>query len=181
MKFIRYKNWLFERAVEKLSYGCLMLNTDIPDWKEKISIVDKDDVYEEDDDYGYEKEPHVTILYGFHDDKINKKDLYEEIKKLHPITVTIDTINCFINKDNDDYDVVKFVVPKIDQLKEYRKEFLKFPNTQSFPGYHPHLTIAYVKKGEAKKYEQKIKPFKVTFNKAIYSSPTYNKKFFDLK
>jgi len=179
MKFTSFKNWLFERATEKLSYGCLMLDTDIPDWKEKISIVDKDDVYEEDNDYGYEKEPHITILYGFHDDKINKKDLYEEIKKLHPITLTIDNISIF--DDDNNYDVVKFDVPVTKELKEYRKIFLKFPNTQTFNKYHPHMTICYCIKGAGHKYVKKVQPFSVTFDTAIYSSPNEDKQIFDLK
>lgn len=181
MKFKSFKNWLFERKAQSLDYGCLMLYTDIPNWKDKISIINPEDVYEKDNDYGYEKTPHVTILYGLHDDEIDKKELYEKIEELiDPITVTIDTIGYFANDDNSEYDVVKFDVPVTKELKEYRKEFMKYPNTQTFSGYHPHLTIAYVKKGEAKKYAQKVKPFKVTFKQAVYSNPNSRKKYFDL-
>ena len=179
MKFQSFKNWLLERKNENLSYGCLMLYAKVSDWNDKIRIVDKKDVYEKDDDYGYEKEPHITIVYGLHQDEIDNKELYEKIKELiRPVTVKIEKISIF---ENDEYDVVKFDVPVTDELKEYRKEFMKFPNTQKFPGYHPHMTIAYVKRGEGKKYVQKLdKPFEVTFRQAVYSNPEHKKKYFDL-
>jgi len=179
MNFQSYKNWLLERKSENLSYGCLMLYAKVPDWNDKIHIVNKEDIYEKNDDYGYEKEPHITILYGLHHDEINKEELYEKIKELIcPVTVKIENIDIF---ENDEFDVVKFNVPAINQLKEYHKEFLKFPNTQTFSGYKPHMTIAYVKKGEGKKYKQKLdKPFEVTFKKAVYSDPNEKKKHFNL-
>jgi 2'-5' RNA ligase len=179
MKFTSFKTWLFERKNDNLEYDCLMLGADIPNWNEKISIVDKDDVYETEDDYGYEKSPHVTIIYGIHPNEVDKEELYKEIKKLKPIKATIEKISFF---ECDDYDVVKFDVPVTPELKEYRKTFMKFPNTQDYDDYKPHMTISYVKKGKAKKYAQKLeKSFKVTFNKGIYSSPGCNKKYFDLK
>lgn len=177
MKFISYINWLFERKQDALEYACLMLGADMPDWKEKISIIDKEDIYEKDDDYGYEKEPHVTIVYGFHEDEVDKDKIYEEIKKLKSVNVSIDTISFF---ECDDYDVVKFEVPVTSELKTYRKTFMKFPNTQTYDKYEPHMTIAYVKKGEGKKYAQKVKRFQVKFNKAIYSTSGSDKKTFDL-
>ena len=178
MNFTSFNNWLFERKNETLEYACLMLGTDILNWKEKISIVKKEDIYIKDGDYGYEKEPHTTIIYGLHQDEINLDEIYNEIKKLKPVNVSIDTISFF---ECDEYDVVKFDVPITSELKTYRKTFMKFPNTQTYNNYVPHLTIAYVKKGEAKKYAQKIKHFSVKFDKAIYSSPNHNKKYFDLK
>ena len=55
-----------------------------------------------------------------------------------------------------------------------------FPNTQTFKDYHPHITIAYVKKGEGKKYVQKVKTFETTFNESVYSGPDGKKKKFKL-
>ena len=182
MTFTSFKNWLNERKNENLSYGCLMLYAKVPDWNKRIHIVKPEDIYEKDDDYGYEKEPHLTIVYGLHDEELDKKELYEKIQEIiRPVTVTIDTIGIFEQKNNTDYDVVKFDVPPTAQLKGYRKEFMKFPNTQSFRAYHPHMTIAYVKKGKGKMYAQKIEPFTVTFNQAVYSSPDFRKKYFELE
>lgn len=178
MKFQSLKNWLVERAAERLEYGCIMLKGSVPDWKKKISIVKPEDLYAEGDDYGYEKEPHVTIIYGLHDEDIDRGELYDHLKNIWPVQVTISQISIFEN--SDDYDVVKFDVPLTEDLKAYRNFFEKFyPNTQSFPDYHPHMTIAYVKKGEGKKYVQKVEPFKVLFNKSMYSYKE-DKEIFDL-
>ena len=179
MKFETFKNWLNERAAERLEYACLMLGADIPDWKKRISIVKPEDIYKEGDDYGYEKEPHVTIIYGLHYEEINTEEICDHIKVLFPITATIDTISIFETEQG--YDVVKYDVPLTKDLKEYRQFFERFyPNTQTYKEYHPHMTIAYVKTGEGKKYAQKVKPFEVNFNKAIYSSPDEQKRIFDL-
>jgi len=53
MKFISFQSWLkksfnkflFEQS-EEFKYGCLMLYADIPNWKDKISFVHEDDIYE---------------------------------------------------------------------------------------------------------------------------------------
>lgn len=178
MNFTSFSKWLNERAAEKLQYGCLMLGASVPNWKEKISIVKPEDLYTEGDDYGYEKEPHVTIIYGLHDDKIYKSEFLDHVKSLYPVQATISQISIFEN-DNE-YDVVKFDVPVTEDLKEYRNFFEKFyPNTQTFNEYHPHMTIAYVKRGEGQKYVQKVKPFKVLFDTAIYSYKD-EKQIFDL-
>jgi hypothetical protein len=177
MNFTSFQNWLNERAAQKLEYGCLMLRANVPNWKEKISIVKEEDLYKEGDDYGYEKEPYVTVVYGLHDDEINKDQFLTEVERLYPIKVTIDEIGVF---DNDEYDVVKYNVPLVEDLKDYRKYFVMFyPNTQTYDDYHPHMTIAYVKKGEGNKYAQKVESFDVIFNEAIYSFKD-EKKIFDL-
>lgn len=178
MNFTSFSKWLNERATERLEYACLMMGAAIPDWNKKISIVKEEDLYKEGDDFGYEKEPHVTIVYGLHDDEIFLRDFLRYVEDLFPIEVTITTIGVF-DKGND-YDVVKYDVPLTEDLLDYRKFFMSWPNTQTFPDYHPHMTIAYVKKGEGKKYAQKVKPFKVLFNTAIYSTPTEEKQIFDL-
>jgi hypothetical protein len=180
MKFISLKYWLNERKNDTLEYGCLMLYSNMSKnkWKKYTSIVNKEDIYIKDNDYGYEKEPHITIIYGLHDDEIERKDLYEKIEKIiNPIQVKINNISIF---ETDDYDVIKFDVPINDQLKNYRKEFMRFPNTQTYDSYHPHMTIAYVKKGEGKKYIQKVKSFEVEFRRAVYSPSSGQKKYFDL-
>nr|HPI82665.1 2'-5' RNA ligase family protein [Candidatus Paceibacterota bacterium] len=118
--------------------------------------------------YGLEEQPHITVVYGIHEDEIDPETVASVIKaNMKPLTVTIDEIDIFEGKE---YDVVKYNVPVNDQLKKYRELFLKFPNTQTFPEYHPHMTIAYVKPGMGKKYKRKLRePFEVTFTSGVYS------------
>jgi 2'-5' RNA ligase len=69
--------------------------------------------------------------------------------------------------------VLKFDVESED-LNKLNKVFSDYPNTNKFPDYHPHCTIAYLKSGKAAKYIKKakdlvnmdIKPDKIVYSKA---------------
>lgn len=169
--FQSIKQWLLESKKEK-TFGCVMLDAKIPKWEEDhISGIDPKDVYikPNDDSYGLEKNPHVTLLYGIHEDEIDPEVIMDVVKeKLEPLTVLIKKISIF---ENEEYDVVKYDVPVTKKLKYYRDLFEKtFPNTQTYPDYHPHITLAYVKPGEGKKYIKELDdPFEVTFYKGVYS------------
>jgi tRNA nucleotidyltransferase/poly(A) polymerase len=143
-----------EETSERIEYGCLMLFLEVPIWSKITSVVDLDDLYIKGDDYGVEKEPHLTILYGFHDEVTPEQvfELYKSKMPLKPIEVKISGISVF---ENPDFDVVKFDVNS-DLLAKVNGIMRELPNTTKFPDYHAHITIAYVKKGEGKKY---IKPF----------------------
>lgn len=170
-KFQSINEWINEQKDEK-TYGCVMLDAEMKDWEDNhISGIDPKDVYTKpyDDSYGLEDNPHVTVLYGIHEDEIDPEVIYDVIQnEMGPVTVKVDEISTF---ENDDYDVVKYDVPVTDELKKYREKFEKrYPNTQTFPEYHPHITLAYVKPGAGKKYIKKLdEPFDVTFNKGVYS------------
>lgn len=176
-RFQRIHEWLLEQKKEEEPlYGCVMMDAKIDGWEENhLSGIDDDDLYTKptDDSYGLEENPHVTVLYGIHEDEVDPSvvvDMMEQ--KMEPLVVKIDTISTF---ENDEYDVVKYDVPVTDDLKRYREMFMEsFENTQTYPDYHPHITIAYVKSGEGKKYAKKLDdPFDVRFSKAVYS---YHKK-----
>jgi hypothetical protein len=49
-------------------------------------------------------------------------------------------------------------------LDFFNKELLKFPNSNSYPVYHPHMTICYCKKGRAFKYIKEIEPVSLTMS-----------------
>jgi len=173
-EFITFKKWLNEQKEQKKKepeYGCVMMDAKIDDWEENhLNGIDEKDIHVKpyDDSYGLEDNPHITILYGIHEDEIDPEVINSVIENnLYPIEVQIDEIDIF---KNDDYDVVKYNVPVIKDLKKFRKIFKKFPNTQKFPDYNPHITIAYVKSGKGEKYKRKLtEPFIVRFNKGVYS------------
>jgi 2'-5' RNA ligase len=180
MKFSSFKNWLSEEKTQskKLEYGCIMLYADIPNSSKHISIIDKEDIYDDEfHDFGLEKTPHVTVLFGIHLDETTPDDIKQFMKTFKPVNVTIDKISVFEASKDKDYDVVKYDVPVTKELQMYHDFVLKrFPNTQTFPDYHPHMTICYVLPGKGKKYAGKVKPFKVIFDKAVYSYANGNKK-----
>jgi len=180
MKFQALNDWLNEKEdkkqdpsknAEDKKYGCVMMEAKIPDWDEyHTGGIDEDDVYikPHDKSYGLEKQPHVTVIYGIHEDEIDEETIANVIEEnLKPLTLRVEEVDIFEGKE---YDVVKYNLPVTEELQAYRDLFLKFPNTQSFPDYHPHMTLAYVKPGEGKKYKRKLRePFEVTFTKGVYS------------
>jgi|GEM_PF-255469 len=143
-----------EETSERIEYGCLMLFLDVPIWEKITSVIKPEDIYTVGNDYGIEKEPHLTILYGFHDEVTSEEvfKLFKENMPMKPIEVRIKGISVF---ENPEFDVVKFDVnsPELTKLNGIMRQL---PNTTKFPEYRAHITIAYVKKGEGKKY---VKPF----------------------
>jgi hypothetical protein len=134
------------RHVEK---GCLMAYVD-PTYGPRISatgqrIVPPQNLYTDPEDptFGYENEPHVTVKYGFEPD-IDKLDVARILKGVAPFMVKLKALNLF---ENDKFDVVKFEVDHHPILAELRKRCDAYPNSDKYPDYKPHMTLAYVKKG----------------------------------
>ena len=172
-KFTSFKNWLNEqKEKEEVTYGCVMLGTNMRDWEDiHTGGIDHKDVYRKplDDSFGLEEDPHMTVLYGIHEDQVDPEIIMNVIENnMEEVTVTITNISIF---ETEEYDVVKYDIPVTEQILKYREMFAdNFENTQTFPEYHPHMTIAYVKPGEGEKYVSDLdEPFEVTFSKAIYS------------
>jgi len=157
-------------------YGCSMIYFDFPKMNEIHSMIEKEDIYteEEDGSYGLEDEPHATLLYGLHSDEIDDDDvLSTSIKSGIPDELKLHNASCF---NNDKYDVLKFDVDD-DHLHKINAELTKLPHTTDYPDYHPHSTIAYLKKGKGEKYTQKLKDAWYTVNpsKIVYSKPNGDK------
>lgn len=150
--FESFKKMIREKKEDQqYSSGCLMGYFDIdPDYYTGFVNIDLEDIYNnEENEYGIEIEPHVTVLYGLHDNEINEDDIVKLFTLIKPFKVEFNNISLF---ENEKFDVLKF-----DINDEYLKIVnsiveSKFPNTQSFPEYHPHCTIAYLKPGTGKKY-----------------------------
>lgn len=185
--FLGLKNFLVEEE-KPPKYGCVMLFADIPDWNKLVRRVIKEkDLYdpiEEPGEYGYENNPHITIIYGLHEDEIlDKSTIYNIIQEIPEMTISVKEIGVFDNTKSDKpYDVIKFDVDPTKTLLKFRDKFLELPNTQSFKEYHPHMTIGYVRKGEGSKHKRILKtPLKFKFSKGVFSDSNYRKSYFDLK
>jgi 2'-5' RNA ligase len=142
----------------KREYSCLMLTLP-PELSEKVrslsDAISEDDLYHEmdageEDKYGREKDPHITVKYGIH-----TKDP-EEIREFldgvdGPVRFTCGATTLFESEDKP-YDVVKVDIDS-DHLHAINEAVSDgFPCTDTHPEYHPHITLAYVKKGEGKRY-----------------------------
>jgi hypothetical protein len=164
---------------DKFEYGCVMvyLNVNKDDWNNLESMINKKDLYlgkDGDRGYGFETEPHVTVLYGLHED-IPLKDIEKVLKEMKQPKLKMQKVSSF---NNPEFGVLKFDVESDDLHKENAK-LTKFPHTTSYPDYHPHATIAYIKPDKIGEYVDKfkdIKPVDVIVEKIVYSMADGTKK-----
>lgn len=161
-----------ESAVNEQHYakGCVMAQLDADSLKEYLPAIPEDELYTENDgkDFGMETEPHVTALYGLHSEEFEDSEVEEIVKKYENIDISLTDISMF---ENDKYDVLKFGV-KSKALNKMNEELTKLPHSTDYPDYNPHATIAYLKKGEAKKYLEKFdEPIELTSKVVEYSKP----------
>lgn len=143
-------------------FGCLMLQVpavQIPHYAELLAAFEAKDLYESDEpgDFGIEYDPHVTVLYGYHDDgsAAYPGKVMKAAKSLltgPSIPLTLTGISTF---DNEKFDVVKFDVRSAGLTKLNKALAEKFEHTNDYD-YHPHLTLAYVKPGKGKEYAEKL-------------------------
>lgn len=96
---------------------------------------------------GREDKPHVTVKFGLHDDAPDA--VRKLIENEPPIKVKFGKTSIF---ETPEYDVVKVEVESQDLHRLNKKIAESLPNTETHPTYQPHATLAYVKKGEGKKY-----------------------------
>jgi 2'-5' RNA ligase len=96
---------------------------------------------------GRETEPHITVKYGLHG--FDPKFVQEALAGEKAARVKLGKVSLF---ENDKFDVVKVDVESSDLHRLNQKVSESQPQTETHPGYKPHVTIAYVKKGRGQKY-----------------------------
>jgi 2'-5' RNA ligase len=92
--------------------------------------------------HGREDEIHITLLYGVHTE--SSYQAQSMLSGQNPFEVRLGCVSIFTN--NKDFDVVK--IEAISPSLFYFNQLLKtnIQNTPSYNTYHPHVTIAYIKK-----------------------------------
>ncbi len=152
-------------------YGSIMARTWPDGWDDVLESIDKRDVYTaEDGTYGIETNPHVTILYGLHEEV--HEDLVCRICQGvgGPLEVDVKGVSTF---DNEDYEVLKFDVDS-DLLRKMNKAFRGLPHTNDYDDYNPHMTVAYLRPGTSSKYIENLNgmvPDKIPFERFEFSPP----------
>lgn len=175
----RFRQIINEIAGVKYSYGCVMLYFDIPKdkWKKIQDLVNDEDISEVDGVEGRETEPHITLLYGIHED-VDDKAVEAIINEFSAPEISLSKIGIF---ENEDMDVVKFDI-KCKELNKMNKQLKELPHTSKFPTYEAHSTIAFVKAGRGKDYKQTLdkddelilKPTKIVYSKPDGTKNKYN-------
>lgn len=176
MKIKKYNQFLKESS--GFEHGCVMIEVPVSNWNEITSSINEEDVYTDEGKPGIQDNPHVTVLYGLHEevslDQVKSvfKDLDERID------IRIEGIGVF---ENERFDVLKFNVVPNGSLQTLHDRLSEFPNSNEYPEYEPHITIAYVKKGSGKKYEDLTYRHSVeNLNEICYSKSGNYKEYFNI-
>lgn len=161
------------RAVEAYSYGCLMAMLPEPVAKRVrafAALIPDEDIYETaDGEHGREEHCHITIKYGLHTD--DGQLVADVVSSQYVVGAKLGRMSVF---ENDKYVVLKIDVdsPEIHALNQYVSDM--FEVTDGFPVYHPHVTVAYLRKGcDWRKYVCDLfHGTQVYFDMLLFSSAT---------
>jgi len=180
MKILKtFTDFITENSDSTYDKGCAMLFFDFPEMSKIHDKIDPNDIYEEDGDntYGLEDEPHVTLLYGL-DPKVKPEQVKEIVNDFDFGKCTMYNASLFKNE----YDVLKFDA-KGNGLHKCNRALTKLPYENSYPDYHPHMTIAYLKEGKGKKYINMLKgqEYELTPSHIIFTQPNGTKNRIELK
>ena len=165
----------------KYDYIMLYSNIDKKKWNSILDQIDEKDLYydpEGIEEYGREEDPHCTIIFGIHSSENEQDKIIKKLENYKPVTLELGKVSMF---DTDKYDVIKIDVKPSKELLSYRKDMIEnTKNTQTYADYHPHMTVAYVKKGKGNKYIKKINidelGKELEFDTIKYSDSDYKKK-----
>lgn len=165
---IKLLNLLKEGTFEK---GCVMLFLGASEVNKIQDAINPKDLYEEEGDrtFGIELRPHITLLYGL-DGNVSLNQVEGIINQYTFSPCKLTNISCF---DNPNYDILKMDVED-ELLHKVNEHLSQLPHENEFPNYHPHVTIAYLKKGLGNKYVEYflgVTDFFIKPEFAVYSKP----------
>lgn len=140
-------------------YAFLMIDYETPSFiKDLQNKIPNNELYfgtdeeKKDNQYGFEKESHVTLAPCLDSDV--------DINKLKELLLPLKEYKCILNNisifENGNYDVLKADVKCPNMHKTYNKIKENFELHSEYKEYHPHMTIAYMQKGMADKYKKKM-------------------------
>lgn len=160
-------------------YSFLMIKYLTPKFIRDIqSELTDNDLFINNDYDGIESETHVTLAPCMDNkDWSSDNDLLSVLKPISSYNVLCKNISLF---EQEDHDVLKVDVYS-DELFNTNKIIKdKFGLHTEYTDYHPHLTIAYVKKGKGDKFVSKLDDIELT-PKEFISSYYINDKMVEVK
>lgn len=133
-------------------YTCLDMPPDVAAIAGQMAAnIDAADLTED----GIETFSHVTVLYGLMP-SVAPGEIAHFAYLFEPVTVTFGDISLF---ENDEFDVVKLSVEGED-LRRLERMLRYLPNENKWPEYNLHMTLAYVRPGQGKRYLAMDNPLK---------------------
>lgn len=172
MRFLKTYAGLFESEKSEKKLACALVSFDVPLLKTLHSAIDKEDL----DEKGFEDEPHVTLLFGLHQDEVTAEQALACMRNCMGEDgcgdITLGPVSVF---SNDKFDVLKFDAIG-DWLHATNGELKELPHTNEYPDYKPHCTLAYLKPGLGQKYVALFNGllYKVKPKEFIYSDADRN-------
>lgn len=172
------------KPAEKITYDYSSTQLDLPKeeaakFSELAKSIPEAEISKDPDNPGRETEPHITVLYGL--DTQNVKDIVPIVETSGPIEVTLGKTSIF---ENEKFDVVKVDVesPQLSELNKKLADSLETPGA-TFKDFKPHITIAYVNKGEGAKYagDARFQGDKITLNELTFSKKDGGKEVIKLE
>lgn len=159
------------RNIEAYSYGCVMAMMPF-ELAERLrayaSLIPDEAIYDDGSgEHGREQEPHVTVKYGIHTD--DGEEVAAVLAGAGEVRATLGKMTAF---ENEKYSVLKIDIesPDLHRLNALVSDSLEV--TDTFPDYHPHLTIAYLDKSvDWKKYAADLfEGAEAVFDSLLFSS-----------
>lgn len=174
MKYFKLFEQFIMEAKQQYDYGCVMVYFDFPQMEDLHNLIDTVDL--DPNQKGLETECHVTLLYGIHSNEVTDEQVKEAARGMAG-PIKLHNASLFEN----DFDVLKLEAEN-PTLHGCNFNLRQLPHTSTYPDYKPHATIAYLKKGEGRKYTEALmdKSYTVTPTHLIYSRPDGSKVKFDL-
>lgn len=150
---MNFKKWLFE--MRNVKYEFSSTQVDVPrkianqiiQWGNK-NIHDSILFQNDDKSLGREDEVHATVLYGIHSEYPSKTK--RTLKEEKPIKIKLGKVKAFTNPDKFDVIIVDVISEDLNKINTILRD--KVPFTNKYDEYRPHVTIAYVEKGEGEKF-----------------------------
>jgi RNA polymerase sigma factor (sigma-70 family) len=129
--------------------------------------IPESELYEEEgENYGREDKPHITIHYGL---EATPEQVQQTVQDFGGLKLKFGPTSIF---DAEKYDVLKVGVigQDIHRLNALLQK--DYPVQSKFPDYKPHLTIAYLKKGDGKKYvgDKRFEGLEIPVSEFVFSN-----------
>ena len=107
------------------------------------------------DPKGRDKNPHVTVLFGFKNVAVD--EIEEATKGIGEVSITLGDLIAF---PEGDHGVPLIIEVESEKLLELHDKLSQIPNHYSHPSYIPHICVGYLKPGTAEKYVEAGNPLK---------------------
>lgn len=154
--------------VANSAFSSTQFNAEDPDIRKTIeylqSKLDPRDVLE------LETQPHVTVKYGLHD--LTPDTVKRLVSQTGAVWARLGRLSLFCSEEQD---VLKIDIES-EPMKGLNRLLSILPNTNTFPNYHPHMTVAYLLPGAGQKYldvywQQFIQGKPLIFTTLHFSTP----------